>query len=72
LGFQTVQPSYPWPQYQHELGGARVFYITREHWDRSVKNYIRQMIGTDLVFDNIPAELVKANEAMRVPEEVAV
>jgi hypothetical protein len=72
LGFQTVQPSYPWPQYQHELGGARVFYITREHWDRSVKNYIRQMIGTDLVFDNIPAELVEANEVMRVPEEVAV
>jgi hypothetical protein len=72
LGFQTVQPSYPWPQYQHELGGARVFYVTREHWDKSVKNYVRQMIGTDLVFDNIPGELVKANEVMRVPEEVAV
>ena len=72
LGFQTVQPSYPWPQHQHELGGARVFYITREHWEKSVKNYVRQMIGTDLVFDNIPGDLVKANEVMRVPEEVAV
>jgi hypothetical protein len=72
LGFQTVQPSYPWPEYQHELGGARVFYITREHWDSSIKDYIRQMVGTDLVFDNIPDEVVKANQAMRVPEEIAV
>ena len=72
LGFQTVQASYPWPEYQHELGGARVFYITKAHWDNVVKDYLRQMVGTELVFDNIPDELVKANEVMRVPDEVAV
>jgi len=72
LGFQTVQTSYPWPEYQHELGGARVFYITRKHWDSVVKDYVRQMIGADLVFGNIPDELIKANEVMTVPEEVSV
>ncbi len=72
LGFQTVQTAYPWPEYQHELGGARVFSITREHWDQVVKNYTRNMMGTDLVFDNIPAEIVKAGESFTVPEDIVV
>ncbi|MBC8255327.1 MAG: N-acetyltransferase [Ardenticatenia bacterium] len=72
LGFQQCQPSYPWPENQHELGGARIFYITRKYWDQVVKDYTRQMVGTELVFDNIPDELVKANESMIVPEEVVV
>jgi hypothetical protein len=72
LGFQMCQPSYPWPERQHELGGAAVYYITKEHWDRSVKNYAHQIVGADLVFDNIPEELIEANEVMHVPDEVAV
>jgi hypothetical protein len=72
LGFQMCQPNYPWPEHQHELGGAQVYYITREHWDRTVKNYARQMVGADLVFDNIPEEMIKANEVMHVPDEVVV
>ena len=38
-----AQPSYPWPQYQHELGGARVYYVTKKYWDTVVKDYVRQM-----------------------------
>ena len=72
LGFQQCQPSYPWPENQHELGGARIFYITHKYWDQMVKDYTRQMVGADLVFDNIPDELVKANETMIVPEEIVV
>ena len=71
-GLGMAQPSYPWPEYQHELGGARVYYVTKQYWDRVVKNYARQMVGTDLVLDNIPDELIKANEVMRVPDEVLV
>jgi hypothetical protein len=67
-----AQPIYPWPEYQHELGGARVYYVTRNYWDRVVKQYAHQMVGSDLVFDNIPDELIKANENMIVPEEVLV
>ncbi len=70
-GIGMAQPSYPWPEYQHELGGARVYYVTKKYWDVSVKNYVRQMTGTDLDF-NVPDELVKANEVLRVPEEVLV
>ena len=70
-GLGMAQPSYPWPEVQHELGGARVYYITKKYWDASIKKYIRQMAGTDLNFD-VPAEVVKINEEMRIPEEVTV
>jgi hypothetical protein len=71
-GLGMAQPSYPWPEYQHELGGARVYYVTKNYWDRVVRQYAQQMVGADLVFDNIPGELIKANEVMHVPEEVLV
>jgi len=70
-GLGMAQPSYPWPEVQHELGGARVYYITKKYWDASIKKYIRQMAGTDLNF-NVPAEVVKINEEMRIPDEVTV
>ena len=60
-----------WPEYQRELGGARVYYVTKKYWDVSIKNYVRQMVGADLVFD-VPDALVKANANMIVPEEVLV
>ncbi len=71
LGFQTVQPSYPWPEYQHELGGAAVYYMTRERWFKFLKNYVRDQVGADLVFE-VPEEIVKVNETMTVPEEIVV
>ena len=70
-GLGMAQPSYPWPEYQHELGGARVYYVTKKYWDKVVKNYVRQMVGADLVFE-VPDEVVKANETMQVPEAVLV
>jgi hypothetical protein len=70
-GLGMAQPSYPWPEYQHELGGARVYYITKRYWDSAVKNYVRQMIDTDLVF-KVPDEVIKKNEVMRIPDEVMV
>jgi len=70
-GLGMAQPTYPWPEYQHELGGARVYYITKKYWDKVVKNYVRQMTGTELDF-NVPDSVRKANEVMRAPEEVLV
>lgn len=70
-GLGMAQPSYPWPEYQHELGGARVYYLTKDYWDSTVKEYVRQMTGTDLEF-NVPDEIRKKNEVMRLPEEVLV
>ncbi len=70
-GLGMAQPTYPWPDVQHELGGARVYYVTKKYWDAVVKNYVRQMVGADLVFD-VPREVVDANATMRIPEEVLV
>ena len=70
-GVGMAQPSYPWPDVQHELGGARVYYVTKKYWDKMIKNYVQQMTGTELDF-NVPDEVVKANEVMRVPEDILV
>lgn len=70
-GLAMAQPSYPWPEYQHELGGARVYYVTREYWDQTIKEYSRQMVGSDLNFD-VPDEVIKANEVIPPPGEVVV
>ncbi len=70
-GVGMAQPSYPWPEYQHELGGARVYYITKEYWDQAVKTYVKQMVGAELEFD-VPDRIVKANETLRLPDDVTV
>ncbi len=70
-GVGMAQPSYPWPEYQHELGGARVYYVTKKYWDVSIKKYVQQMVGADLNFD-VSDEVIKANETMRLPDEVMV
>jgi hypothetical protein len=70
-GLGMAQPSYPWPEYQHELGGARVYYVTKKYWDSAVKKYIQQMVGADLDF-NVPDSVKKANAVMRAPDEITV
>lgn len=60
-----------WPEFQPELGGARVYYVTKKYWDVSIKNDVRYLIGADLKFD-VPDEIVKANETTRLPDEVMV
>jgi hypothetical protein len=66
-GLEMAQPSYPWPEYQHELGGARVFYVTKKYWDSSVKGFCKQMLGNDLNF-KVTDEVRKANANFRCPE----
>ena len=70
-GLEIAQPCYPWPEYQHEIGGARVDYVTKKYWDKTVKGYAKQMIGNDLVF-NVPDEVRKANENFRVPDNITL
>jgi hypothetical protein len=66
-GLGMAQPSYPWPEHQHELGGARVYYVTKDYWESTVKSYVRQMVGADLVRP-VPKELLDRNAKIeRVP-----
>jgi hypothetical protein len=64
-----AQPSYPWPNLQHELGGAKVFYVTKEYWQTTVKNYLEEMIQTRLERP-VPAEVLKRNEKIVMPEKL--
>ncbi len=66
-----AQQCYSWPEHQHELGGGRIYYITRQFWQNSARQYLQQMLGQELRFD-VTEELRKANENFRVPEELAV
>lgn len=66
-GIGMALPSYPWPDYQHELGGAKVYYLSREYWDSTVHDYIKQMAGTELVRP-VPDELLKKNENIIIPK----
>lgn len=59
-GVGMAQPSYPWPEYQHELGGARVYYITKKYWESTVKNYILDYTGAELIRP-VPDELLEKN-----------
>jgi hypothetical protein len=72
IGFLGMaQPSYPWPEYQHELGGARVYYVTKKYWDQAIKQYAEQLVGSPLKFD-VPQEVIEANKEIKLPDEVTV
>lgn len=42
LGFRFQHVTKPWPEMQHELGGARIYYITKEQWERAVKPFAQE------------------------------
>jgi hypothetical protein len=68
---EMAQMSYPWPDVQHELGGARVYYVTKKYWDQAIKKYAEQVVGAPLNFD-VPDKVIKANEKLVLPDEVTV
>ncbi|MEW5693066.1 MAG: N-acetyltransferase [Candidatus Hydrogenedentota bacterium] len=68
---QMAQPSKPYPEYQHELGGAKVFYMTKDYWDKRVKKYLRDLVGAEFQRP-VPPELLKANEKFTLPEEIEI
>ncbi|MDZ7672248.1 MAG: hypothetical protein U5K53_05355 [Halanaerobiales bacterium] len=70
-GIGMAQPSYPYPEYQHELGGARVFYVDQQYWNAAVKDYVSQMVGNDLSFD-VSDELLEKNENLVMPDGVNI
>jgi hypothetical protein len=67
-GIEMAQPTKPWPEYQHELGGARVYYLNQESW-KSVKDFAVQSVGAPMNF-NVTDEVRKANENFHAPKEV--
>ena len=69
-GFGMALPAYPWPEYQHELGGAKVYYLTRKYWDVSIKNYLKQMYDIEVVRE-VSKDLLERNATIKAPVNVA-
>ena len=70
-GIEMAQPQYPWPAMQHELGGSPIYYVSKNYWNKIIKQYLRTMIGSELVFD-VPEEVRMRNKCLSIPEEVNV
>lgn len=68
-GLAMAQPTLPWPEYQHELGGAKIYYVNQDSWNASLKEWLPNYIGNQMDF-NPTDEIRKANEVMRMPEKL--
>jgi len=70
-GLRMALPSYPWPDMQHELGGAKIFYLTRELWEESIRDeYLEQVSRSS--FEPAPDDLVAANEKLIIPDSLDI
>jgi len=67
-GLEMAQPTKPWPEFQHELGGARIYYLTKKMWDSGIKSYAQTMFNSDLNFD-VTDEIRERNKVFIVPAE---
>ncbi len=58
LGFRFNHVTKAWPEMQHELGGARIFYINKQQWEEYVKPFAREKgwVGTRPVPESILEE----------------
>lgn len=59
-------PSYPWPDLQHELGGGRVYYLSREYWESAVRGYLSKNYGIRLERE-VPRHLEERNDTLSFP-----
>lgn len=56
--------SIPWPENQHELGGSRVFFNTKDQW----KNYLKPSFEKLLGSRPVPDELLEVAENPELPD----
>jgi len=67
-GIKYAQYQKPYPQMQHELGGSRIFFTTKDDWDRFVKPLLRDR----LPIRPAPPDLLRTAEKVIPPKEVEV
>lgn len=67
-GVKYAQYQKPYPQMQHELGGGRIFFNTKDDWDRFAKEFMKKR----LVLRPVPAKLLASAEKVVAPNEVEV
>ncbi|MFP4483243.1 MAG: hypothetical protein ACLFO1_00165 [Spirochaetaceae bacterium] len=68
-GLNMGLPTYPWPEYQHELGGAKVYLLRRDLWELTIRDEYPEQVARAELKPNPPKELIEKNEKMIVPEK---
>ncbi len=70
LGFRFNHVTKPWPEMQHELGGARIFYINRQQWEQYVKPFAkeRNWLGTRPVAEDV----VEATKPLKPTSKIEI
>lgn len=68
MGIKWGKKQKPWPEFQHELGGARVFYMTKEDWETYPKTRFSRYIGARPVRE----DLLEESKNFESPEEITV
>ena len=71
-GLNMGLPTYPWPEVQHELGGAKVYLLQRDYWELSIRDEYPDQVARAHLLPNPPPELIEANRTLVVPEEIEV
>ncbi|MEE8441448.1 MAG: N-acetyltransferase [Spirochaetia bacterium] len=69
-GLNMGLPTYPWPQVQHELGGAKVYVLYRDYWDLSIRDEYPEQVARAKLMPDAPADLIKRNETLRIPDNI--
>lgn len=61
---KTAAQQKPWPEYQHELGGGRVFYNTKDQYENYIKPTHEKLFGERPVSE----ELLEATKNPELPD----
>jgi hypothetical protein len=67
-GLGLAQHEKPYPEIQHELGGARVYFTTKEQWESFVKPKYGPRMGQRPVSE----QLLRDSETLKAPEKIDI
>jgi len=68
MGTEWAPKQKPFPEMQHELGGSRIFYTTKEDWNNFVKKKYARYLGERPV----PREALEKSMKFKIPEKAEV
>lgn len=64
VGIMGAAQGMRWPENQHELGGAKMFYNTKAQWKNYIKPSVEKFLGTRPV----PDDLLEVAESPELPD----
>jgi len=68
MGIEWAAKQKPYPEMQHELGGSRIFYTTKDDWENYVKKKYARYMGERPV----PKDIITKSQRFKIPEKADV